>query len=102
MEEQFQQQSQQQPDREANNLPALALDNAMTIGDRAKYILATASTTGLGAAALGFGEFSFVLAAAGVVAGLVFSDNMRNFIIDRRPAPRPARTRKSKQDWRRP
>ena len=97
MEEQFQQQSQQQLELGVNNLPAL--DNAMTIGDRAKYILATAGTTGLGAAALGFGEFSFILAAAGGVAGFAFSDTMRNFIIDRAPAPRKARTRKSKLNW---
>lgn len=89
----------QQPEREERNLPAPIEDTEMTAGERAKYVLATAGVSGLSAAALGFGELSLVIAAAGGVAGFVFSDNMRNFIIDRLPAPRKARTRKSRLNW---
>ncbi len=89
----------QQPEREERNLPVPIEDTEMTAGERAKYILATAGVSGLSAAVLGFGELSLVVAAAGGVAGFVFSDNMRNFIIDRLPAPRKARTRKGRLNW---
>lgn len=71
----------------------------MSISERAKYVLGTSAVTGLGAAAMGFGEFSILLAAAGGVAGCVFSDTMRNFLVDHAPAPRKARSRKSKVNW---
>ncbi len=89
----------QQPEREERNLPVPIEDTEMTAGERAKYILATAGVSGVGAAVLGFGELSLVVAAAGGVAGFVFSDTMRNFIIDRLPAPRKARTRKGRLNW---
>lgn len=86
-------------EREERNLPALTDEAIMTAGERARYVIASAGVTGLGAAALGFGEFSLVFAAAGGVAGFVFSENMRNFIIDHAPAPRKARTRRGKLNW---
>lgn len=88
---------QRQESREANTLPAN--DEAMSLTDRAKYVAATTAATGLGAAVMGFGEYSFLVAAAGGVAGFVFSDNMRNFIIDHAPAPRRARTRNARLNW---
>ena len=71
----------------------------MTPFARAKYCAGSAAAAGGVAAVLGFGSGSLVLAAAGGIAGAVFSPEIRGVLVDHLPAPREATNRRSKLAW---
>lgn len=91
--------SEQQQVRREDTLPLDPI-SSLSLWERTKYTAGTALTIGGLAELIGFGGLSFLLGAAGGVVGYVFSDEMRDFVLNHLPAPRTAyRSRKSRLDW---
>ena len=74
--------------------------NALSLWERSKYTAGTALAIGGLAELIGFGSLALLLAAAGGVAGCVFSDELHQFVLNHLPAPKQARgSRQSRMHW---
>lgn len=95
---QTQDQAQGTEEQQGSLSAALSMET-MTLAEKAKYFGSVALGTTLLADLAGAGAASLL---AGVVVGSVaayWSEPIRNKIIDRLPAPKQTRTRKSKLSW---